>query len=165
VLASVGAFLWFRMADPLPMDKTDVARARQVFERFRQACCADAGALWGVSLLCPVILVDQESREAVASYPDPEGQLAPEGELFVGHIPPDLPIANTAQDWAGMRWVMIVWQTLPDDPRAAVRLLAHEAFHWARRSWGSPGRTRSGAMPISTISKGVTGSSLSGAPW
>ncbi len=111
----------------------------QVFEGFRQACSADAGALWGVSLLSPVLLVDRESREAVASHPDPEGHLKPEGTVFVGQIPLDILIANTAKDWAGMRWVMIVWQTLPDDPRAAVRLLAHEAFHRVQEQLGFPG--------------------------
>jgi hypothetical protein len=85
-----------------------------------------------------VIVVDRELREAVASHPDREGRLTPMGTLFVGRVPPDLPIANTAQDWAGVRWVMIVGQMLPDDPRAAVELLAHEAFHRAQDQLGFP---------------------------
>ena len=120
------------------MSSADLTRAQKVFEQFRQACSADAGALWGVSLLCPVILVDRETREAVASQPDPEGQLRPEGAVFVGQIPPDLPVANTALDWAGLRWVIVVRQTLPDDARAAVRLLAHEAFHRVQEQLGFP---------------------------
>ncbi|MBC7220772.1 hypothetical protein H5T55_04795 [Candidatus Bipolaricaulota bacterium] len=109
-----------------------------MFEQFARACRADNGALWGTSLLSPVLLVDRETRDAVASQPDPAGQLTPEGAVFVGQIPPDLPVANTALDWAGLRWVMVVWQTLPDDPRAAVRLLAHEAFHRVQEQLGFP---------------------------
>jgi hypothetical protein len=120
------------------MNVIHLARARQVFEEFSRACRADGGALWGISLDTPVVVVDRESREAVASHPDPEGQLTPTGTLFVGCVPPDLPIANTALDWAGVRWVMIVWQALPDDPQAAVQLLAHEAFHRAQEHLGFP---------------------------
>jgi len=117
------------MAHHLPMNGAILTRARQVFEEFRQACRADNGALWGVPLLAPVLLVDRETREAVASQPDPEGHLRPEGAAFVGYVPSEIPIANTVLDWAGMRWVMIMRQSLPDHSRAAVRLLAHEAFH------------------------------------
>ncbi|MCI2425238.1 hypothetical protein LM599_04450 [Candidatus Acetothermia bacterium] len=122
----------------LKMNAIHHPKVRQVFDQFSRACSAEAGALWGISLLAPVILVDRETREVVASHSGPEGQLSPEESLFVGHIPADLPIANTALDWAGMRWVMIVWQLLPDDPRDAVWLLAHEAFHWAQERLGFP---------------------------
>jgi hypothetical protein len=97
----------------------------------------DNGALWGRSLEGPVLFVDPATRRAVSSEPDRERKLAPEGGVFVGLLPAHIPAANTAVDWAGVRWSVVRWP-LPEDAGARARLLAHELFHRMQGELGLP---------------------------
>lgn len=75
-----------------------------------------------------MIFVDPGTRDAVANHQDPEGNLSPVGGVFTGKWPTEKNIANTAMDWAGTKWTMLVWP-LPDDPTERGSMLAHESFH------------------------------------
>lgn len=90
-------------------------------------CQADHGHLWGISLCGPIMFVDPRSRSIIASDPDAEGALKAEGGIFVGSLPADQTIANTAVEWSGVRWTQMVWP-LPGDERQRY-LMAHELFH------------------------------------
>jgi hypothetical protein len=94
----------------------------------RTLCTADAGELWGVTLCGPMMFVDPQSRAVVANQQDPQGLLKSEGEVFVGTLPPDANVANTAVDWAGLRWTQLIWP-LPADAAVRATLLMHESFH------------------------------------
>lgn len=75
------------------------------------------------------MFVDRETRRAVASERDADDVLRPEaGGRFVGTLPADLPLANTAVEFGGKRWVMVLLP-LPNEPEELAVPLAHEAFH------------------------------------
>ena len=88
----------------------------------------NGGRLWGTSLYGPMLFVDSDSRTVVANHADSEFKLHVQGEVFIGKLPDDVNIANTATQWAGVRWTMIIWP-LPEDRRERLRLMAHELFH------------------------------------
>ncbi|MHC1652146.1 hypothetical protein ACODUL_02450 [Stenotrophomonas maltophilia] len=104
------------------------AAARAVFAEADTLCHSDAGALWGASLCGPIMLVDASSRELAASHPDARGALVARDGVFVGQLPADAMIANTAVDWSGTRWTQLRWP-LPQNPARRRTLLAHEMFH------------------------------------
>ena len=106
----------------------DPERAARYFEEAEALSRQDAGRLWGVPLYGPMILVDPGSHEAVANQADAEGRLAKSGKVFMGKLPPDVMVANTSMDWAGVHWTMIAWP-LPKDPDDRARLMMHECFH------------------------------------
>jgi hypothetical protein len=106
---------------------SDVA-AGAVFEEAEALCQADNGRLWGASLCGPMMLVDRTSRRVTASHADAKGHLQVRGKVFVGQLPPDAIIANTAVEWSGTRWTQLLWP-LPQDESRRRTLLAHEMFH------------------------------------
>jgi hypothetical protein len=104
------------------------AAAHAVFEEADALCRSDDGALWGVSLCGPMMLVDAASRHVAASQQDAQGALSARGPIFVGQLPADAIVANTAVDWSGTRWTQLLWPLPRDDARRRT-LLAHEMFH------------------------------------
>lgn len=105
------------------------ANAAAVFAEAREDCMTDNGALWGISLCGPIMFVDPASHRIITNQADTEGKLKKAAPgVYTGQLPPDQPVANTATDWAGVRWTQVVW---PLSANEAVRrtLLAHEAFH------------------------------------
>jgi hypothetical protein len=105
----------------------DIDRAAAALEEFDRRC-AEFGDIWSASLCGPMALVEPESRLAVTNRPDPGGVFERRGHAYVGSWPPELDIANTALDWAGERWA-VVMLPLPEDDFTRTRLLAHEQFH------------------------------------
>ena len=112
------------------MPETPVAKskAQQYFKEAQTLCSLDHGQLWGVSLCGPIMFVDPQSRYIVANKADANRVLKAEGNVFVGYLPKDQNVANTATDWAGVHWTQILWP-LPDDQRQRDTLIAHELFH------------------------------------
>jgi hypothetical protein len=133
----------------LAAQAVDTAAAVLGLRDLAAACGADAGALWGTSLCGPVLLVDPSSRTVVASEPDSAGSFSPRGEAYVGKLPAAVGIANTAVEWGGKRWAMIMLP-LPGDRFARIALLAHESFHRVQHDlglWGSsPGSAHLDAL-------------------
>lgn len=107
----------------------DAGVAAQYFREARAACERDGGRLWGVLTCGPVLFVDVQTRAVVANQADREGQLAKEGDVFVGKLPARQPVANAAVEWAGVKWAMIVWSFLTKDEFQRVKLMTHESFH------------------------------------
>lgn len=118
-------------------EAVDPGRAARYFEEAQEISRRDNSRLWGVPLYGPIILVDPETHAAVANQADAEGRLARSGKVFVGKLPPELNVANTAADWAGVHWTMISWP-LPEDPEARARLMMHECFHRIQDKLGLP---------------------------
>lgn len=111
--------------------------ARKYFVEAEMICRRDDGRLWGRSLCGPVLFVDAETREVVANQADKEGRLAAQGGAFVGKLPEEMGTANTAVNWAGVRWTMIMWP-LPANRYARSRLMLHEMFHRVQDELGLP---------------------------
>ncbi len=121
------------MAQTAPGPAEIIAEAKAV-------CEADAGVLWGIDLCTPILLVDPATRTIHAARRGESDALKAEGDLFVGALPDTVNIANTALDWDGVRWAMVM-QPLPDDPTVRRALLAHESWHGVQDRLGLPGRS------------------------
>jgi hypothetical protein len=79
--------------------------------------------------LCgPILFADSETNEVVANQADAEGKLRPSHGVWVGTLPSERGIANTAIEWAGVRWTMVAWP-VPEETRDLEKLLAHECYH------------------------------------
>jgi len=109
-------------------DAIDLGTARQYFAEARRLSDADDGALWGRKLYGPMLFVDRQTRMVVANESDGEGKLAQKRDVYVGVLPKEVTIANTATRWAGKHWTMLMWP-LPRDQRDRARLLVHEMWH------------------------------------
>jgi hypothetical protein len=116
-----------RVADaaesPIPNDA-----ARAVFAEAAALCGADDGKLWGVTLCGPIMLVDPATHAFAANRNDAQGTLTDAGGMFIGTLPRDQNVANTAFEWGGVRWTQLQWP-LPDDADVRHALLMHESFH------------------------------------
>jgi hypothetical protein len=123
------ASAWSVASDGNVGGNIDLAKAGQYFKEMDALCSEDDGKLWGVSFCGPLLFVDPSSRMAVANRADKEGVLEPRAGVFVGRLPDDVGIANTAIEWGGTRWTMLMWWSLSEDRARRSRLLAHEAFH------------------------------------
>ncbi|MFQ5765610.1 MAG: hypothetical protein ACE5GT_11830, partial [Rhodospirillales bacterium] len=84
--------------------------------------------LWGRALYGPMLFVDPETRFVVANHEDEDGKLTEQDAVFVGTLPDEEQIANTAYAWAGVTWTMVIWP-LPENRYSRMRLLMHESFH------------------------------------
>ncbi|HEX6882733.1 MAG TPA: hypothetical protein VF530_05090 [Planctomycetota bacterium] len=99
------------------------------FEAFEQACAREGGALWGLDLHGPVLLVDPQSRRLAANLPDEQDLLEERDGLFLGTLPANQPLANAPLEWAGRRWAMALVPFLGASEAERVTVLAHESFH------------------------------------
>jgi hypothetical protein len=71
------------------------------------------------------MVVDPQTRGVAANQPAP------------ATLPKEVGIANTAVEWNGVHWTMIVGP-LPEDAFARRMLMAHESFHRVQESLGFP---------------------------
>jgi hypothetical protein len=91
--------------------------------------------LWNKDLYGAMLLVNPQTREIYANEPDEAGLLKKEGAIYRGLLPNEINFANTAIDWNGKRWAMIMLP-LPRDKQSRINLLSHELFHKAQPSLG-----------------------------
>jgi hypothetical protein len=106
----------------------DLERAGRYFAEVSHISARDNGKLWGIKLGGPMLFVDRATLEAVANQPDREGRLTARDSMWVGKHPESIAPANTAIEWAGVRWTMVMWP-VPELPQSRARLLMHECFH------------------------------------
>lgn len=104
------------------------ADAAQYFQEAKALCERDGGTLWGQSLCGPMLLVDPESRDLFASQDGSQQPLEARAGFFVGKMPPTVNVANTATEWNGVKWTMLMLPLPADEQRRAV-LLVHEMWH------------------------------------
>lgn len=115
----------------------DRALAAEYFREAKRLSDADHGALWGRAVYGPMLFVDPQSRQIVANQADAQKKLTPEGAVFVGALPEEIGIANTAVKWAGTHWTMVMWP-LSELPYTRGRLMTHELFHRIQDDIGLP---------------------------
>jgi hypothetical protein len=127
-VAEIAAVVALLLVTPSPAKDPEVvdrAAVQGALDAFAKNCGRDNGRLWGVSLCGPIVVVDPQTRDAVAS------------DGWSGKLPNDVGIANTAFDWRGARWSMVRWP-LPQNEDARDRLLLHERFHAIQDRIGLP---------------------------
>jgi hypothetical protein len=83
------------------------------------------------------MFVDRASRFIAANVPDSAGLLTERNGVWVGTLPSDQNVANTALDCAGRRWSMLVWP-VPSNRYARQQLVFHELFHRIQPEIGFP---------------------------
>jgi hypothetical protein len=115
----------FSNAEVPPIDS---ALAQRAFTEAKALSLRDGGNLWGRPLYGPMLIVDPDSRRVVANRADAHGLLQKEGGLYTGLLPKGIGIANTATNWSGVLWTMVVWP-LPENGESRGRLMMHECFH------------------------------------
>ena len=119
-------------------DQISPGAAQEAFGEYEEAALADGGELWGRELLGPMLFADRGTRAVLANQPDEQGKLVERDGIFVGTLPLEVGIANTALDWAGVRWTMVMWP-LPAEKFSRVTLLMHEAFHRVQPTFAHAG--------------------------
>lgn len=115
----------------------DLIMAKTRFGEAKRLAEADRGQLWGKSLDGPMLFVDPRTRSVVGNQSDAEGMLKPAAGVFIGKLPPSVPMANTACRWAGVHWSMVLWP-LPGDETSRSILLMHESWHRIQADLGLP---------------------------
>ncbi len=113
-------------ADGLQDNGAEQAAADALAE-FVQAC-GRADTAWSMPLCGRLVLIDPQSRTAVATHPDPAQTFRRANGLYYGRWPEGRMVANTGFDWDGDRWAMAMLP-LSHDVFHRLRLLAHESFH------------------------------------
>ena len=109
-------------------NKIEISKYEKVFKELKTYLTKENGNLWKYQLYGPILLVKREGRTIVANEKDTKGILTKNGEIYTGVLPKEINIANTAIDWNGKRWTMVVLP-LPKDNNELLNLLIHELFH------------------------------------
>jgi len=113
------------------------SNAEPVFAEAKRLCSADHGQLWGVSLCGPMLLVDPATRRIITNRQSAQDDLLGINGLFEGRLPSNVSVANTALDWDGTRWSMLLWP-LPADRTTRAVVLMHESWHRIQDRLGLP---------------------------
>jgi hypothetical protein len=133
-----GALRFALLTVPVPGVAAQTDPAISAISDYLSACHADGGAFWGRSLCGPILTVDPGSRQATASELPPGGEFRKVGAVYVGVVPPGIPIANTSLTWAGRVWAFVL-EPLPEDRTIRLALLLHESYHRIQDSLGLGG--------------------------
>ncbi|NAS31999.1 hypothetical protein GTQ40_13520 [Flavobacteriaceae bacterium R38] len=107
----------------------DLEKARTYFEEVKLLTKKDSGKLWGINLFGPLVFVDEKTREGVSNTPVPiEGWKEVNG-IYTGKMPDKLGFSNTAFNWKGESWSMVLFSSLSDNKYERGSLMMHELFH------------------------------------
>lgn len=109
-------------------------QANVYFDEFKHAA-EQHKSLWDIDLYGPILLIDSETRTIYANEKDKENKLKPEGGVYIGTLHKNINIANTAIEWEGKRWAMIMLP-LSDNVQNRINLLGHESFHRVQPTLG-----------------------------
>ncbi len=102
--------------------------AAEALLEYNRACMEEGGELWGASLCGPMLIVEPASRVVMANVADVGGLLQRSDDLYIGVLPEEVGLANTAQLWSGTKWSMVLFP-LPENEQARSALFLHEAWH------------------------------------
>ncbi len=122
----------------------DPSLAARYFREAEQLSAADGGHLWGIVLYGPMLFAERGTRELAANTADDAGALEARAGVYVGTVPSDQNLANTAIEWAGQRWTMVLWPP-PANRYDRQRLMMHELFHRVQPALGLAGSDRGNA--------------------
>ncbi len=118
----------------------DPVLASRYFKEAKWASDDDGGKLWGRPLYGPMMFADPRTRQIVANQADQEGRLKEQDGVWIGTLPPEVGIANTAIDWSGVKWTMVMWNALSGPQSIRVLLMMHECWHRIQSDIGLPAK-------------------------
>lgn len=126
-------FLLMQIA--MGQEKQALQKHIPIFFKEIKAATKRNSSLWNKDLYGPILLVDPQTREVFANESDTAGILALKGNIFSGILPGKINISNTAVNFSGRRWAMVMLP-LPQNAKDRINLLAHELFHTIQPSLG-----------------------------
>ena len=137
VLIAVAAFLF---AYEITVAQTFSTAEQAYASYFEEVRVAEKQGfdLWNRDMYGPILLVNPSTRQVYSNFPDGGGALNRDGDVYTGHLPQDINIANTKVHWNGREWAMVMLP-LPDNKQDRINLLAHELFHVAQPELGFRG--------------------------
>jgi hypothetical protein len=112
----------------IEISDADWKQAETAFNELNESLKKEKGQLWNHSLEGPLMLVNRDTRTIIANEADNSGELIQRESFFVGTLPENIIIANTAFDWNGKEWTMVALP-LPETKEERLNLLIHESFH------------------------------------
>jgi len=112
----------------LKVSKDEIKKYENIFKNLKEYLSKENGELWNHQLYGPILFVNQKNRVIIANEKDTKGILNKKGDIYVGFLPDNINIANTAFDWNGKRWTMVMLP-LPKNYNEQLNLLTHELFH------------------------------------
>ncbi|MBB4036293.1 hypothetical protein GGR21_002195 [Dysgonomonas hofstadii] len=115
-------------------DKNFVDTINAYFEEVRVAT-KDNYSLWNMDLYAPLMLIDPDTRKIYTNEQDSAATLTPIDLVYTGILPPNVNFANTAINWNGKKWAMVMLPLSPDKSER-INLLSHELFHVAQPRLG-----------------------------
>jgi hypothetical protein len=110
------------------------------FADVKKACDNQSRIPWNKQLYGPILLVDRSTRAAYANMPGKQGLLKHKGSIYTGKVSVNTNIANTATDWGGMKWTMVLLP-LPSDKDRRNSLMIHELYHRIQDEIGLPAKS------------------------
>ena len=110
------------------LSKSQVNKYEHIFKDLKGYLSKENGKLWNHQLYGPLLFVNRKNREIIANEPDTKGILTKDGKVYTGILPKGINIANTAFDWNGKRWAMVILP-LPKGYNERLNLIIHELFH------------------------------------
>ena len=141
-VVAIGSSLSPLPAQTIPGNPIDTTLALRYFAEAAEVARRDGGALWGVPFDGALMFGDQKSRAVVAERGDTSGVLRRVGSVWIGTMPSDRNVSNTAQEWGGVRWTTLLWPPPSgDDAESRARraeLFAHELWHGIQERAGLP---------------------------
>ena len=102
--------------------------AQNFFKRARELSDKDNGKLWGSPLYGPMLIQSPSLNTLIANRNDPQGILKRKGNIYIGKIPPSIPAASFAENWAGISWAIYKWP-LPHSLFERECYMMHELMH------------------------------------
>ena len=139
IVLVIASLLLFVTCSAAQSTSIDTKLAAQYFAQLKQTSERDGGKTWGLALYGPIILVDPRGRDVVANQADRENKLVSRDGVFVGKLPNEINPANTALNWAGVHWTMVMWP-VSEFRQPRERLLLHECFHRLQEQLKLPAR-------------------------
>lgn len=100
----------------------------QIFCQIDSLLKIDNSKFWNYNLYGPILFVNPDTRELVANQNNEKGNFKKIGNIFIDTLPINLNIANTAINWDGKRWTMLM-TPLPKNKKVLNNLIIHELFH------------------------------------
>lgn len=105
----------------------DLKLVATIFKHYQQDC-REYQKLWNKSLCGNTLVVDGKTRQVVANTKAATLSLDEANQVYTGQWPEDGVFSNTAIEWQGRVWAMVVWP-LPENEADYLALLRHEHFH------------------------------------
>jgi len=91
--------------------------------------------LWNKDLYGSILLVDPKSRTVISNDVDAGNTFKKQENIYIGVLPKNINIANTAVKWEGKEWAMLMLP-LPENTIERLNLATHELFHKAQKELG-----------------------------